>query len=413
MTKTKGRRKEQPDLKEDHGEESFEQLMEESFKPVRSFEIGDEIDAYVIGFDKENVFLDMGTRLDGVLKRSDLSEKENQKLAEGQGIKVFITGKSGGAWQCSTRLGGGDTSGEDSHRNASLMALEDAFNRNLPVEGKITEVTKGGFEVQVMGVKTFCPISQIDKHYCDNPDVHLNQTYTFEIIRFEEEGNNIVVSRKEYLQHEARKEAEAFWEELNEDDVYDGVITAIRDFGAFVDIGGIEGLLHISEIAYERIDDAGKVLQVGQTVKVAVKNIDRIRRKVSLSAKALLDDPWVAAVEKLSPGSEVKGKVVRLKTFGAFVEIFPGVDGLVHISKLGTDRRHQHPKEVLKVGDIIDVRVLEIDAAGRKISLTMEKEEGDYSKDLDRLKKEQENVVKSKPGHMSELVEQAIKKDDE
>jgi len=401
----------QPDYKKEISDENFEQLLAESFKPVRSVEIGDEVEATVIGVDSEYVYLDLGTRLDGMLRRSDLSEGENQKLAEGQTFTVYVNGKKKGTWQCSFRLGSGDTSGEDTQKRAVLMALEDAYNRNLPVEGKVTEVSRGGFEVQVMGLKAFCPMSQIDKKYCKNPDEYLNQIYTFVITRFEEGDENIVVSRREYLQHQAKKRAEAFWEKIEEGHVYKGTVTSIRDFGVFVDIGGIDGLLHISEISYERIENIEEVLKVGQTLDVAVKNIDRNRRKIALSLKSLMDDPWVAAVEKLSAKGEFKGKVVRMKTFGAFVQLFPGVEGLVHVSRLGTDRRHQHPKEVLKIGDIVTVRVLEIDEANRKISLSMEKEEPDRTEDLKRLRKEQNRRVKSTPTHMSNLFDKALKKD--
>ncbi len=412
MAKKKGKRRSiQPDYKREISDENFEQLLAESFKPVRSVEIGDEVEATVIGFDSEYVFLDLGSRLDGMLRRSALSEGENQKLAEGQTFTVFVTSKKKGTWECSLRLGGGDTSGEDTQTRAVLMVLEDAYNRNLPVEGKVTEVIRGGFEVQVMGLKAFCPISQIDKQYCKNPDEYLNQTHTFVITRFEEGVENIVLSRREYLQHEAKKRAEAFWEKIEEGSVYEGTVTSIRDFGVFIDIGGIDGLLHISEISYERIENIGEVFKVGQILDVAVKSIDRDRRKIALSLKSLMDDPWVAAVKKLSSGGEFKGKVMRMKTFGVFVQLFPGVEGMVHVSRLGTDRRHQHPKEVLKIGDIVTVRVLEIDEANRKISLTMEKEEPDRTEDLKRLRKEQDRKVKSTPTHMSNLFDKALKKD--
>ncbi len=397
--------------KQEISDESFAQLMEESFKPARSMQVGDEIQATVIGFDNDNIFLDLGTRLDGMLKRSDLSEKENKKIAEGQVLTIYVTGRGEGIWLCSTRVGGGDTSGDDTHHGAALAALEDAFNRNIPVEGKITGISRGGFEVHVMGLQAFCPLSQIDKHYCDNPEAHLNKIYTFEIIEFKEEGPNIVLSRREHLAHEEKKRVEILWQQVEEGTVYQGTVAAVREFGAFVDIGGIEGLLHISEIAYERINNAADVVSVGQKLDVVVKSIDRQNRKLSLSAKSLLVDPWKDAVKKLSIGGEYQGKIVRMKTYGAFVELFPGVDGMIHISRLGTDRRHQHPKEVVNIGDTVTVRVIEIDEQNRKISLTMEKEELDYSADLERLKNEQDKAAKSTPSHISDAVDDAMNKE--
>lgn len=397
------KRQETPDYKKELSDDSFEQLMSESFQPVRSIEVGNSLEAVVIGYDYEHVYLDLGTRLDGLLRISECMEDGTLTVDEGDKIPIFITGRQKGVWLCSRRVGGGDTGGHDANRSAVMSTLEDAFNRNLPVEGKVTEVTKGGFAVEIMGMRAFCPLSQIDIQYCDNPDLHVNQAYTFFIIQFEEAGKNIVVSRREFLANEAKKKAEQLWKKLEEGAVYKGKVTAVQDYGAFIDIGGIEGLLHISEISYERLKSAADVIKVGQELEVAVINLDNQKRKVSLSLKALLEDPWKAAVKKLTVGSEVQGKVVRMKTFGAFIELFPGVDGMVHISRLGTDRRHQHPKEVLKISDTVTVRVMEIDEANRRISLTMEKEEGDYSKDMEKLKKDQEEKSSSKSSSMAKV----------
>lgn len=399
--------------KREISDDAFESWMgDESFTAVRSLKIGEQVKGTVIGSNKESIFLDLGSRLDGILRRYHLTEKENRELAEGQIITVYISGRGKGVWLCSTRESG-EPDSEDPKRSAALLALEDAFNRNEPVEGKVTSVSKGGFEVQVTGLKAFCPISQIDKHYCDSPDAHLDKTYHFVIIEFKEDGPNIVLSRREHLQHEERKRQEKLWQQVEEDAVYEGIVTAVLDFGAFVDIGGIDGLLHVSEISHARIGSVADVLKVGQQVDVIVKSVDRQKRKLSLSAKALLEDPWIAALKKLKVGGEYQGKVVRMKTFGAFVELFPGVDGMVHISRLGTDRRHQHPKEVLKLDDMVTVRILEIDKENKRISLTMEQEDGDFSQDLKRLKKEQDKEVKSTPSQMSSVFDKALKKDED
>jgi small subunit ribosomal protein S1 len=393
-------------------DESFEQLLaeSESFQTVKSFEIGDEVEASVLGFDNEFVFLDLGTRLDGMLRKQELMRDGRLTVSEGDTINVFITGRGQGAWKCSCKAGAVGASDQDPRKIAALMRLEEAYQANNPVEGKVTEHIKGGFEVQLMGVKAFCPISQVDIAYSETPENHVGKTYTFYITQFEEEGNNLVVSRKEYLRHEANKKAEKLWQQVEEGAVYEGRVKSLQDFGAFVDIGGIEGLLHISEISYERIGKPADVLKMGQTLDVAVIDVDRQRRKLSLSTKALLDDPWIAAIKKLKPGGEYQGKVIRMKTYGAFIQLYPGVDGMVHISRLGTDRIHKHPKEILKIGDIITVRVMEIDEKNRKISLTLEKQEGDYSKDLAQLKKEQDKSTRTQPGHMANLVDDALEK---
>jgi small subunit ribosomal protein S1 len=419
MVKKKGRRRRKDEAqKREIGNNSFEQLLNESFVPAKQVEIGEELEATVIGFDNDYVYLDLGTRLDGAVRRQELMIDGELFVNDGDKVTVFITGEGDGIWDCSSRLAP-DAAGDLSRRDkepqqiAALKTLEEAFNQNLTVEGQVTAVTKGGFEVQLMGLKSFCPLSQIDTQYCKNPGEHLDKIYLFKIVQFEERGNNIVISRREYLELEAKKKAEQMWSKIEEGSVYKGTVTAVRDYGAFVDIGGIEGLLHISEISYERIQKAGDKLQVGDQLEVAIKDIDRQHRKISLSAKSLMEDPWNTMIKKITVGDECQGKVVRLKTYGAFVELFPGVDGMVHISKLGTDRVHRHPKEVLKTGEIITVRVLEIDEPNRKISLTMEKAEGDFSEDLQKLKKDQEQEAKSSPSQMATLVKNALKEEDQ
>ncbi len=403
---------ENPDQNRENNMESFEDLMAESFQPIKSVNFGDEVEGVIIGFDSDHIFLDLGTRLDGIVKKAEYMISDELSVGEGDRVTVYINGKRGGTWLCSGRLGGGDSEGKGTRKTAALMALEEAYNKNKPVEGHVSASIKGGFEVEVMGVKSFCPISQIDRTYCNSPDDYVNQSYTFVIIRFEEDGDNIVVSRRELLNLEAQKEADKMWQKLDENEVYEGTVTAVRDFGAFVDIGGIEGLLHISEISYRRLENVSDELEVGQKLKVSVKGIDRQMRKVSFSRKALLDDPWVEAVKTLTSGSELQGKVVRMKTFGAFVELFPGVDGMVHISRLGSDRRHQHPKEVLKISDIVTVRNLEIDKDNRRISLTMEKKERDYTRDLEKINKDQKKTS-PKGSHMANLVDAALHNKDE
>ena len=417
MAKKKGRKRQRQDEhKRELGDGSFEQLLSESFVPAKHLEVGTELEATVIGADNERVYLDLGTRLDGAVRKPELMIDGELIVNEGDKVTVFITGQERGIWQCSCRMsaddsGGGSQRDQDPQMIAALKSLEEAYNLNSTVEGQVSGVTKGGFEVQVMGIKTFCPLSQIDTQYCKNPGEHLDKIYMFKIIQFEENGKNVVISRKEHLEVENKKKAEQMWEKVEEGNIYNGTVTAVRDYGAFIDIGGIEGLLHISEISYERVQKAGDKLKVGDQFEVAVKEINRQNRKISLSLKLLMEDPWLTSIKKIKVGSELRGKVVRMKTYGAFVELFPGVDGMIHISKLGTDRIHRHPKEVLKTSDIITVRVLEIDEANRKISLTMEKEEGDFSKDLEQLKKKQDQTTNSSGSQMANLVENALKED--
>jgi small subunit ribosomal protein S1 len=288
--------------------------------------------------------------------------------------------------------------------------LREAFSTRLPVEGKVKAVNKGGFEVHVMGQKTFCPISQIEKNYCQSPEIHLEKTYTFLVMQYEEDGRNIVLGRKELLQADEQEKSRQRWQELQVNQVLEGTVTSVHDYGAFVNIGGVEGLLHVSEISYQKTQNAQEALHAGQKLNVAIIKLDPEAKKISLSLKALQDDPWVEAGKKLALGAEFSGRVVRLKTFGAFIELFPGVDGLLHISQLGVNRRVNHPKEILTVGQTVSVRVLAFDPAQKTISLTMEEPEVDYRDELSRLKAKQEEDLKTGDGSMSALLDSAIKK---
>lgn len=382
---------------------NFEDMLAASFKSIPEIKIGDKVDASVVAIDKENIFLEMGTRVEGFVNKAEFIEDGELVIKEGQTIQVYVVGKSQGILICKRYLGTAESESPEIQDESIYFALQDAYENSSPVEGKVKEAAKAGFEVTVMGQKAFCPISQIEKHYCENPDNHLNKIYTFKIIEFSEDGHNIVLSRKEVLLEEEERKAEKKWQQVEVGRIYDGIVTAVKKYGAFVDIGGIEGLLHVSEISYGRIDDVSSVLKVGQTLNVEVINIDRDKRKVGFSLKTQLEDPWIQGLKDLSVGQEILGKVVRLKPYGAFVEILPGVDGLLHISQLGTGKRHDHPKEVVKPGDVVKVWILEINESKKTISLTMEEPEIDFKKDLKKLKKDQDKQVKERGGRFTGL----------
>ena len=193
----------------------------------------------------------------------------------------------------------------------------------------------------------------------------------FQIIKFEEEGRNIVVSRRRLLEAEAEEKAIELWKHLSVGQTFEGVVSSLREYGAFVDIGGVDGLVHISEISYDRIEDPKDVLEVGQKVTVAIKELDPIKRKISLSLKALMQDPWEEASSVLKSNKIYRGKVVRITRFGAFVELVPGIEGLVHISEMSTERHINNPREVVSDGQEVEVRILEIDFENKRVALSM------------------------------------------
>lgn len=393
-------------------EESFEDMLAASFKSAPEVKIGDKVDASVVAIDKENIYLEMGTRVEGFLNKSEFMEDGELTVKEGQALQVYVVGRSQGIFRCKRYLGDTESESPGIRDESILIALQDAYETSQRVEGKVKGASKSGFEVIVMGQKAFCPISQIDRNYCSNPDAHLNKVYTFKVIELAEEGKNIVLSRKEVLIEEEEKKAEKLWRHLEVGTIYDGTVTAVKNYGAFVDIGGIEGLLHVSEMSYGRIEDAQTILKPGQDLDVEIISIDREKRKVGFSLKTQLEDPWIEGIKKLAVGKEVLGKVVRLKPYGAFIEIMPGIDGLLHVSQLGTGKRHEHPKEVVKPGEVVKVWIKEIDEKKKNISLTMEEPERDFQTDLKKIKQDQDQQVKEKGGHFAGLLDSSLETKD-
>lgn len=372
------------------GEESFADMLNASFRPATRVRVGEVATGKVISIGRDAVFLDLGVRAEGMIDREECERRGELTVQPGDPLQVLVTSFRDGIFHCTARLrqvGRGEA--RTAKDSPSLAMLREAHAARLPVEGKVKAVNKGGFDVQVLGQKAFCPISQIERGYCQKAEAHLEQTYSFLITQYEEDGRNIVLSRKELLQAEERDRAQRLWSELETGQVREGRVTSVHDYGAFVDIGGAEGLLHVSEISFQKVASAKEALQPGQELKVSVLRLDREAGKISLSLKALLPDPWTAAGDRLAVGSELTGRVVHMKPFGAFIELLPGVTGLLHVSRLGTGRRIQHPKEILTVGDEVQVRILAVDPERKTLSLTMEEPEEDFSGELRHMNEEE------------------------
>lgn len=389
------------------GEESFADMLNASYRPAARVRVGEVATGKVISIGRDTVFLDLGVRAEGMLDREECERGGELAVKPGDPLQVLVTSFRDGMFHCTARLRqGGRGDSRQAKDSPSLAMLREAHAARLPVEGKVKAVNKGGFDVLVLGQKAFCPISQIERGYCQKPEAHLEQAYSFLITQFEEGGRNIVLSRKELLLADEHERAQKLWQELEVNQVREGTVTSVHDYGAFVDLGGAEGLLHVSEISFQKVASAKDALQAGQRLQVAVLRLDREAGKISLSLKALQPDPWTAAADSLAVGAELSGRVVHMKPFGAFVELFPGVTGLLHVSRLGTGRRIQHPKEILTVGDEVRVRVLAVDPARKTLSLTMEEPEEDFSGELRRLGEEQ---ARQKPGGaMAGLLDAAL-----
>jgi small subunit ribosomal protein S1 len=255
-------------------------------------------------------------------------------------------------------------------KGAAVHADWSSVAEGMIVEARVTETNKGGLTVDVNGIRGFMPISQIDLYRVEQPEQFVNQRLRCLVVEVKPDERNLVVSRRALLEKEREESREKLWQELAEGQIRSGVVRSVRDFGAFVDLGGADGLLHISEMSWTRLKDANEVVKPGQTIKVVVLKIDRDRRKLSLGLKQLLPSPWDNIEEKYKPGTVVKGKVTRLMDFGAFVELEPAVEGLVHVSEL-SPQRVRRVSDVVKPDQEVQVMVLSVDPAQRRISLSL------------------------------------------
>jgi small subunit ribosomal protein S1 len=325
--------------------------------------VGDVIKGKVVTIGKEAVFVDLGGKAEGQLDKNQVSDKDGKLLVNvGDVIEARIVSDAGGTLMLRTKVTRGPQASAE---------LQQAFELGIPVEGTVTEVIKGGVSVDVAGMRGFVPASQMDNRFVEDLSTYVGQKLTFKITRYE--PRNLVLSRRALVEEEQKKIATETRKHLVPGAVLRGKVVGFKPFGAFVDIGGIEGMLHISELGFSRVEKPEDVLALGQEVDVAVLKIEPGEKgeRISLSLKALANDPWRDTTGALREGSRVKGTITRLQTFGAFVEIAPGVEGLVHISELGAGRRINHPKEVVSVGQQIEATVVSIDHEKRRLGLSL------------------------------------------
>ena len=351
--------------KEMEFEASFAELFEASLKrPGKEFRPGDTVSGKVVKISKDTIFIDLGGKSEGMAGVGEfLDENGNLTLEVGKKVELRVASVKDGIYLSK----GIKAQGAD-----AIEILREAQQNLVPVEGRVAAVNKGGFEVDVSGNRAFCPVSQIGLQFCEKPEEHIGKRYQFRIMEIKEKGRNIVVSRRALLQEEQEKKLKETLARLKPGLDVEGKVTKLAEFGAFVDIGGIEGMVHISEISHGRISHPSEVLSPGQIVKARVLKIEPEkggRQRIGLSIKALEPDAWEKGLG-FQAGEVIPGKVSRLADFGAFVEVAPGVDGLVPVSEISFERV-THPSAVLHEGDKVDVLVLEINEQRRRISLSI------------------------------------------
>jgi len=338
---------------------------------------GDRVSGKVISLGGETVFLELEGGQEGMLDVVELRDGKGQLQAKvGDTIDAVVAELPRGSRMVVLRRSLGRGAGG---RNE----LSQAFQHAIPVEGTVSAVNKGGVEVTVAGVRAFCPISQLDLRHVEDASAFIGQKLMFRITKFEDDdrrGPNIVLSRRAVLEEEARGKAAETRAKLAVGAVVSGVVTALKDYGAFVDIGGIEGMLHVSEIGFSRVTRPADVLSVGQHVSVQIIRIEkkddpkrpgRQLEQIALSLKALETDPWESAALAFTEGTRTRGTVTRVTDFGAFVELAPGVEGLVHISELGGGHSARQARGAVKAGDALDVTVKTVDRERRRLGLSL------------------------------------------
>ncbi|HXX56899.1 MAG TPA: 30S ribosomal protein S1 [Thermodesulfovibrionales bacterium] len=346
-------------------EESFAELLEKSGSPSGRLEPGQKVRAKVISISEDFVYIDLGGKSEGMIDVKEFMDQDGTlRVREGEEIEAFFVSLQDGGRVLTTKIRG--------YAPQSLKAIRDAFEAGLPVTGEVKREVKGGFEISVGGVRCFCPFSQIDLRGGREGGIFLGQSFSFKVLEFGEEGRNIVVSRRVLLEEEKRAKREKLKETLEVGMEVTGRVRSLQNFGAFLDIGGIDGLLPVSEIAWGRTERPQDVLSVGQEVKVKIISLDWESNRLTLSMRQMQQDPWMTSAERYPVDSRVQGTIVRLTAFGAFVNLEPGIDGLIHISNLGAGRRINHPKEVVEVGQVVEAYVLEVDPLKRKLSLSMQ-----------------------------------------
>lgn len=345
-------------------QEFAEMLDASSAAAPAALKPGDKVTGTIIQIGEVDAFVDCGGRNELPIAVGELKDDEGNLTHQvGETITAHLQ-KSPDGLKLTMAI---------NLREAGAKALAEAYEAGTPVEGKVGQTNKGGFSVDLGGTRAFCPFSQIDVRRADNPEEFVGKSYQFKILELSEDGRNVVVSRRALLQADREAQAEQTRASISLGDVLEGVVTRLVPFGAFVDLGGIEGLVHISQISHQRVGDPSDVLREGQEVKVKVLELQNLGQgrseRISLSMKALASDPWPESAGTITPGTDVTGRVTRLVDFGVFVQLQPGIEGLIHISELA-NRRIIHPREILNENEEITVRILDVDLDRRRISLS-------------------------------------------
>jgi small subunit ribosomal protein S1 len=342
--------------------EDFAAMLDESFH-TGNLQEGAVIKGTVVGIEKDLAVIDVGLKTEGrVALREFQGPGRQNEIKIGDVVEVYLE-------RVENALGEAVLSRDKARREESWGKLETAFKNNEKVTGVIFNQVKGGFTVDLDGAVAFLPRSQVDIRPIRDVGPLMNQPQPFQILKMDRRRGNIVVSRRTVLEETRAEQRQELVQNLEEGQVIDGTVKNITDYGAFVDLGGIDGLLHVTDIAWRRVNHPTEVLNIGQTVKVKIIKINHETHRISLGMKQLLDDPWQGIEAKYPVGTRFKGRVTNITDYGAFVELEPGIEGLIHVSEMSWTKKNVHPGKIVSTSQEVEVQVLEVDPVKRRISL--------------------------------------------
>jgi small subunit ribosomal protein S1 len=342
--------------------EDFAKMIDESFSDGHLQE-GSVVKGTVVGIEKDLAVIDVGLKTEGrVALREFSGPGRNADIKIGDTVEVYLE-------RVENALGEAVLSRDKARREESWGKLEKAFQNNEKVHGVIFNQVKGGFTVDLDGAVAFLPRSQVDIRPIRDVSPLMNNQQPFQILKMDRRRGNIVVSRRTVLEETRAEQRQELVQNLDEGQVIDGVVKNITDYGAFVDLGGIDGLLHVTDIAWRRVNHPSEVLNIGQQVKVKIIKINHETHRISLGMKQLLDDPWQGIEAKYPVGARFTGRVTNITDYGAFVELEPGIEGLIHVSEMSWTKKNVHPGKIVSTSQEVEVQVLEVDPVKRRISL--------------------------------------------
>jgi small subunit ribosomal protein S1 len=342
--------------------EDFAALLDETYGADEAFE-GSVVKGRVVAIEKDMALIDIGLKTEGrVALKEFTNHGRDPAPGVGDEVEVYLE-------RIENALGEAVISRDKARREESWVKLEQAFEKNEKVEGVIFNQVKGGFTVDLDGAVAFLPRSQVDIRPVRDVAPLMNVPQPFQILKMDRRRGNIVVSRRTVLEESRAEQRHEIVANLAEGQVIEGTVKNITDYGAFVDLGGIDGLLHVTDIAWRRVNHPTEVLSIGQQVKVRIIKINHETHRISLGMKQLLEDPWSNIEARYSVGQKLKGRVTNITDYGAFVELEPGIEGLIHVSEMSWTKKNVHPGKIISTSQEVEVQVLEVDAAKRRISL--------------------------------------------